>query len=293
LLLPDSARNRLTGVAVASAAYLSFGLLDACAKLLVRTLPVPEVVWLRFAAHVLFMLVPLAHAGGLRSARVRRPGLQLVRAAMLVSMTALNFWALQYLQLAETGAVQFTVPILVALLASWLLGERLGARRWAAVVVGFGGVLLIVRPGTQAFHPAILLSLANAVIYALFTLVTRRLAATDTPEATNVLSAVGAVVLIAPFAISGWRTPATATEWAAIAVAGLAGGTGHLFLAHAYRFAPASTIAPFMYQQILYMTGFGFLFFGDVPSSAVLAGGAVVVASGLYLIWREQRGAAA
>lgn len=289
MLLPDSARNRLTGIAVASAAYLCFAVLDASAKWLVRSLPVVEVVWLRFAGHLLLMLPLVARSGDLRLSAVRRPGLQFLRAMMLLTMTGLNFWALQFLQLAETGAVQFTVPIMVALFGAWLLAERLDGGRWLAILAGFGGVLLIMRPGTQGFHPAILLSVGNAVVYALFTLLTRRIAATDPPATTNLLSASGAVVLIAPFALSQWQTPTQPLQWAAIALTGIAGGLGHLLLAHAFRYAPASTIAPFMYQQIVYMMALGFLLFGDVPGQAVVVGACVVVASGLYLIWRERR----
>ncbi len=291
MLFPDSARNRLVGIGFASTAYLCFATLDTCAKVLVASLPVIEIVWLRFAVHSVIMAVPLARTGGLRLREVHRPWLQLLRALMLPTMTGLNFWALQYLQLAETGAVQFAVPILVALFAAWLLAERLDAGRWIAVLVGFAGVLVIVRPGTQGFHPAILIALVNAVIYALFSLLSRRLAATDPPSVTNMLSALGATLMIAPFALSVWTTPDTLLQWALILVMGTAGGLGHLSYAQAHRYAPASTIAPFMYQQIIYMILFGWLVFGDLPSAAVVLGAAIVVASGLYLLWRERRSA--
>lgn len=290
MLFPDSARNRLLGIGLASGAYFCFATIDVCAKHLVQALPVLQVVWLRFAVHAVLMLLPAARGGAaLRWRDVRSPWLQFVRAMMLPAMTALNFWALQYLQLAVTGAVQFAVPILVALFAAWLLSERLDPGRWIAVVVGFAGVLVIVRPGTEGFHPAILIALANAVLYALFNLLTRRLAATDPPGLTNTLSALGAAVLIAPFALAVWEAPGSLLQWAVIVVMGTAGGVGHLWLAQAHRYAPASTIAPFMYQQILYMTMFGWLVFGDLPGAAVLGGAAIVVASGLYLLWREQR----
>lgn len=290
MLFPDSARNRLLGIGLASGAYFCFATIDVCAKHLVQALPVLQVVWLRFAVHAVLMLLPAARGGAaLRWRDVRSPWLQFVRAMMLPAMTALNFWALQYLQLAVTGAVQFAVPILVALFAAWLLSERLDPGRWIAVVVGFAGVLVIVRPGTEGFHPAILIALANAVLYALFNLLTRRLAATDPPGLTNTLSALGAAVLIAPFALAVWEAPGSLLQWVVIVVMGTAGGIGHLWLAQAHRYASASTIAPFMYQQILYMTMFGWLVFGDLPGAAVLGGAAIVVASGLYLLWREQR----
>jgi drug/metabolite transporter (DMT)-like permease len=289
MLKADSARNRLVGIGIISVTVACFAVLDASAKWLVRSLPVIEVVWLRFVVHVLFTGALLAPRHGRALLRTRHPRLQLLRAAMLFSMTALNFWALQYLQLAETGAVQFAVPILIALFGAWLLHERLDAGRWAAIAVGFCGVLLIVRPGTGGFHPAILLSVCNAVIYALFNLLTRRLAAVESPEATQFLSALGAALLLTPFGIAAWRPPASGGEWALIGLMGAAGGLGHWFLAAAHRFAPASVLAPFLYQQVLWMTLFGWLVFDDVPGTAVVLGTAVVVASGLYLILRERR----
>jgi drug/metabolite transporter (DMT)-like permease len=207
---------------------------------------------------------------------------------MLPSMTALNFWALQYLQLAETGAIQFAVPILIAVFGA-VLGERLDLHRWAAVMAGFLGVMLIVRPGTEAFHPALLLSLGNAVLYALFNLLTRRLVRTESAEATQFLSALGALVAFAPFALVVWRTPQSAAEWGVILLTGFAGGLGHYLLAIAHRYAPATVLAPFMYLQILWMALLGYLVFGDVPGPAVVAGAAVVIASGLYLLDRERR----
>ncbi|HMS81682.1 MAG TPA: DMT family transporter, partial [Burkholderiaceae bacterium] len=206
MLKADTARNRLLGIGLVSVTFVCFAVLDTTAKALVRTLPVVEVVWLRFVGHVAFTALLLAPRHGRGLLRTAHPRLQLLRGAMLFAMTGLNFWALQYLQLAETGAIQFAVPLLIALFGAWLLGERLDAGRWIAIAVGFVGVLLIVRPGTRAFHPAILLSIGNAVLYALFNLLTRRLAASDRPEATQFLSALAAATL-APIAFAdlpGW-----------------------------------------------------------------------------------------
>ncbi|MDW8468463.1 MAG: DMT family transporter [Burkholderiales bacterium] len=289
---PDAARARLAGIGLISATVLCFALLDAGAKWLVRTLPVAEVVFLRFFAHVLFTTALLAPRHGLRLARTRRPGLQLVRAAFLPAMTALNFWALQYLQLAETGAIQFSVPILVALFAAPLLKERLDWRRWAAIVAGFAGVLVILRPGMQGFHPALLVALANALLYALFNLLTRHLAAYDSAETTQFISGIVATVAVAPFAFAVWQTPASGAEWALAAAIGVAGGLGHYFLALAHRHAPASVLAPFLYQQIVWMMLLGYAVFGDVPDAPVIVGCAIVIASGAYLLQRERAGPA-
>ncbi len=291
MLQADNARNRLIGIGLVSSTFLFFALLDCGAKWLVRTLPVVEVVWLRFVSHVIFTALLLAPRHGLNLVRSRRPGLQLVRSLFMPVMTALNFWALQYLQLAETGAIQFTVPILIAIASGPLLGERLDARRWLAIMVGFAGVLVILRPGMQGFHPALVLSLINAVLYALFNMMTRKLAAYDPPEATQFLSALGATVVMAPFALAAWQTPNTGLEWAVACLIGVAGGLGHYLLAMAHRFAPASVLGPFLYQQIVWMVLFGYLVFGDVPAGPVVLGAAIVIGSGLYLLYRERRGA--
>jgi drug/metabolite transporter (DMT)-like permease len=288
VLHSDNSRNRLIGIGLVSATFLFFALLDCGAKWLVRTLPVFEVVWLRFVTHVLFTTALLAPKYGMTLVRTKRPGLQLVRSLFMPVMTALNFWALQYLQLAETGAIQFTVPILIAIASGPLLGERLDARRWAAILVGFAGVLVILRPGTQGFHPALVLSLINAVLYALFNLMTRKLASYDPPEATQFLSAVGATIAMAPFALASWQAPSTGLEWTVLCLIGIAGGLGHYFLALAHRFAPASVLGPFLYQQIVWMVLFGYLVFGDVPAGPVVVGAGIVIASGLYLLYRER-----
>jgi drug/metabolite transporter (DMT)-like permease len=289
MLQLDTPRGRRIGIGLVTLATLCFATLDACAKWLVQSLPVFEVVWLRFLTHSLLMSVLLAPVYGRELVRVRNPRLQLLRALMLGAMTALNFWALQYLQLAETGAIQFSVPLLIAVISAGWLSERLDARRWCAIVVGFAGVLLVIRPGSHAFHPAILLSVLNAVLYALFNLLTRRMASTESPASMQLMSAIGATIVIAPFALLHWQTPADPISWLFIGVCGLCGGLGHYCVAKAHRYASAAMLGPFLYQQIVYMALWGWLVFAQVPDAFVVAGSLVVVASGLYLLWLEMR----
>lgn len=289
LLARADARQRRIGIALVSLATLCFAALDACAKWLVQSLPVAEVVWLRFAAHTVLMAAILAPTRGAALLRVASWRLQGLRALMMVTMTALNFAALRHLQLAETAAIQFSVPILIAVISAVFMHERLDARRWLAIGAGFAGVLLIVRPGGQGFHPAIVLSLLNAVLYACFNLLTRRMAASETPESMMWLSALGAAVAIAPFAFVQWQWPSGWLTWAVIAASGLTGGLGHLCVARAHRHASAAVLGPFIYQQILYMSFWGWLVFNQVPDLFVVAGAAVVVASGLYLLWLEMK----
>ena len=201
----------------------------------------------------------------------------------------MNFWALQYLQLAETGAIMFLAPIMVALLGVRLLGEHLDTGRWIAIVVGFVGVLVILQPGSRGFHPAMLVSLLQTTIYACFILLTRYLASVG-PARKHQLPVRARVDHRHRAVRAGcvWQMPASALEWLLVIVTGITGGLGHYLLAVAHRFAPASTLSPFIYQQILYMSLLGYLVFGDVPRPAVVVGAAIVVASGLYLLVRER-----
>jgi drug/metabolite transporter (DMT)-like permease len=290
VLQADSAKNHLTGIGLISLTYVFFALLDGSAKWLVQTVPVLMVVWLRFLSHTLIasaLLFPMRGRALLRTSHLRW---HIARGFMFCAMTGINFWALQFLQLTVTAAIFFTVPLLIALVSAPLLGEKLDARRWAAILLGFAGVLVIVRPGSAAFHPAMLLAMLNAVLYAAFNVMTRKLAAYDSPETIQFLPAAVASVLLAPFALAAWQAPPGWFEWLLLVLMGVFGGTGHHLLAMAHRYAPASTLAPFLYQQILYMALFGYLVFGSVPDRETWIGAGIVVASGLYLFARARRG---
>ena len=289
MLQADSSRNRLTGIGLVSLTYLLFSLLDGSAKWLVGSIPVIMVVWLRFVTQVVILGAVLFPLRGLSLVRTAHLRWHVLRALMFVGMTGINFWALQYLQLTVTSSIFFTVPIIIALVSAPLLGEKLDRGRWAAIISGFVGVLVIVRPGSADFHPAMLACVVNAVLYALFMLMTRRLAAYDSPETIQYLPAIGAALLLTPFALAAWQWPDTWLQWTVACLLGVLGGAGHYLLALAHRYAPAGVIAPFLYQQVLYMALFGYLVFGDVPSAAVWAGAAIVIGSGLYLFSRERR----
>jgi drug/metabolite transporter (DMT)-like permease len=288
LLHADSAANRLIGIAVISGCYVTFTLLDGSAKWLVGSMPLVMVVWLRFMLHALIggaVLLPLKGRALLKTRHMRWHAL---RALMFTAMTGVNFWALQYLELTVTSSIFFTVPLIIAMISAAMLGERLDRGRWLAIIAGFLGVLIIVRPGSAAFHPAMIASMANAAMYAVFMMMTRRLAAYDSPETIQYLPAVGAAVLLTPFAIAAWEWPDTWIEWTVACLLGVLGATGHYMLALAHRYAPSHVLAPFLYQQVIYMALFGYLVFGDVPAPAVWLGSAVVVGSGLYLFHRER-----
>ena len=289
MLHADSARNRLTGIGLVSLTYLVFALLDGSAKWLVGSMPVIMVVWLRFAIHTLIAGAVLFPLRGLSLIKTNHLRWHLIRGLMFMAMTGINFWALQYLQLTVTSSIFFTVPLIIAVLGAPLLGEKLDRGRWLAIITGFAGVLVIVRPWGADFHPAMLASVVNALLYAVFMMMTRRLAAYDSPETIQYLPAVGAAIGLAPFAIAAWETPDGWLEWTVACLMGVLGGLGHYLLALAHRYAPASVIAPFLYQQVIYMALFGYLVFGDVPGPGVWIGAPIVIASGLYLFAQERR----
>ncbi len=285
----DTARNRLVGIGLVSLTYLIFSLLDGSAKWLVQGMPVVMVVWLRFFSQVVFAGAVLLPRRGLAVVRTRHLRWHLLRTAMAVVMTAMNFVALQYLQLTVTSSIFFSSPIIIALISAPLLGEKLDPAKLLAIAAGFCGVLVIVHPWSADFHPAMLLSVLNAFLYAGFMMTTRHLAAYDPPDTIQFLPAVGATLVLAPFAFFGWEWPDSWREWTVACLLGVFGGVGHHLLALAHRYAPSSVIAPFVYQQVIYMALFGYLVFGDVPGTSVWVGASIVVASGLYLFSRERK----
>ncbi len=283
----DTSANRRIGIAFFSLATLMFASLDGVAKWLVLSLPVVQVVWVRFFLHTVITGAVLVPQLGLCLFKTKHPKWQIMRGLMLATMTGTNFWALQYLQLAQTGSVQFSVPILIALISVIGFGEKLDTGRWIAIFIGFVGVLVIIRPGTEAFHPAILLCVIGAILYASFNILTRRLARDDHPGATQWTSAFVASVVLAPFALWQWQMPHGWLQWSLLILTGCLGGFGHWAIASAHRYASAAVLGPFLYQQIIYMTLLGWLIFNQVPDHFMVVGTLIVVAAGLYLLWRE------
>jgi drug/metabolite transporter (DMT)-like permease len=280
----------LEAIALLIGAVTLFTALDTVAKLLVtrHAIPVTQIVWLRFVGQVCYMLA-IAWFLGTRGLFVtRKPGWQLVRSVLMVMTTTCNFIALQTLRLDQTVTITFLAPLVVALLAGPLLGEWVGWRRGVAILVGFGGVVIALQPGSAPLNAAVLVSLTGMVAYALFMLLTRHLSAFDPPFVTLFYSMIVGTVVSTPLAVSTWVQPGDALAWVMLASLGALGGAGHLLFIHAYARAPASTVSPFLYVQLLTMVAAGYLWFGDLPDAWTLAGACVVVASGIYLVHRER-----
>jgi len=283
-------RRRLQAIALMCGACALFSCLDAAGKYLVGSMDPLEIVWARYtSAFLVAFLVsnPLTRPGLLTT---RRPGLQIGRSALLLGSTAFNFFALRYLQLDQALAITFSTPFFVTLLSGLILGEWAGWRRWTAIGVGFAGVLLVARPlSPSGLHPAALLSLAGALCYAVYNISTRVLARTDSNHTTLFYSNLVGTLAMLPVLPFVWRAPESPLAAVLMIMTGVLGSLGHYLLIAAHRLATASVLAPFIYVQLIWATAWGYLVFGDVPDRWTLGGAAIVIGSGLYILYREHK----
>lgn len=282
--------SRLKAVGLVTLAVMMFACLDGTAKYLVSVeqLPVGQIVWMRFFSHFLLALVAFGLVNVRRLLLTRKPAHQLARSVLMLSSTLLNVIALRYLRLDQTTTILFLAPLTVALLAGPALGEWVGWRRLIAILVGFTGILVAIRPGFATFHPAFLLSLGCMFSYSCYILITRYLAAYDTSEATLFYSTLVGTIFLVPWAVMDWVWPADVFTWIVLLSLGFWGGIGHYVLILAHRWAPASAIAPFIYVQLVAVTVIGYLVFGDLPDVWTITGSGIIVASGIYLLHRER-----
>jgi drug/metabolite transporter (DMT)-like permease len=281
--------NRPKAVLYMLLAVTLFAFLDSAAKLSGREVPTLEVVWFRFAVHFLLVAAVLNPWRAPHAWRTRAPKLQLLRAGVQIFCTGLNFLALGYLQIAQTLSIQFTTPIFVTILSIFFLSEQVGRYRWFAIFVGFAGVLVVTRPGMDGFHWAFGISLISVMVGASYNILTRRLAATESPGSMLlIMAAFPAIVLlfVMPFI---WSWPKSGYAWTVLFATGFFGAISHFFMIQAHRFAPASFLAPLQYAQFLAVILLGFLIFGDVPTIYTFAGAGIVIASGLFIWYRESQ----
>ncbi len=284
------AQHPLRGILLFMLALMLFALLDATSKHLTASFAVPLLVWARYTLHFLIMLIFVAPSLRLQLVRTDNLALQVVRALALVGTTGFAMMAFRSMPLAEATAVLFLSPLLVTLLAGPFLGERIGAGRWAAVIVGFAGVLLIARPGGALNLAGILWALAGAACYAVYQLLTRRLSHAEHPLTLLFYTAlVGTAVMSLALPWFWFEFSPSPLQWLQIASLGFYGGVGHFILIRAFRLAPASTLTPFGYTQLIWAGLLGWLVFGHIPDTMTAAGMAVIAASGLWLALGERR----
>lgn len=282
-------RQRLTGIALMCAAVALFAVLDTTAKYLNTQMDALQIAWGRYtSAFVLTLIVsnPFTHTGLLRTGNVK---LQLTRSVLLVASTVLNFLALRWMQLDEVLSIIFTFPFIVAMASGPLLSEWLGWRRWAAICFGFGGVLLITRPGFAEFQPAALFSLAATTCYGFYAVITRIVSRVDSNQTSLFYSNLIGALIMLPVIPFVWQTPENWIITLMMIATGVLGSAGHFCLISGHKLAPASVLSPFIYTQLLWVVILGYLVFDHVPNGWTLAGAGMVVGSGLYLLYRERQ----
>ncbi|MCW9046326.1 MAG: DMT family transporter [Alphaproteobacteria bacterium] len=264
---------------------LSFITMDSIVKYLVQTYPVTQVVWGRYTFHGVLLAIYLGPR--LSSVlRTKRLGVQLGRSLLLFLTTALFFAGLQFVPLVSAASIMFVTPIVVTALSVPLLKEKVGPYRWAGVIVGFMGAMVIIRPGSDVMQLAALLPLSAAFLYALYQITTRSMAGGDSVMTTALYTSVAGTVIASIAVPFDWVTP-DLVGWLLLALTGLLGGIGHLLLIRAFDFAPAATLSPFGYSNLIWATSFGYLFFDELPDYWTILGAAIIASSGLYIFYRE------
>ena len=261
--------------------------MDAIAKHLTESLAIPQILGVRFAIFFCFALMLAAPRGIRVTARSERPKLQILRGLILITEMSCFIYAFSLMPLADVHAIAAVSPLMVMAIAAIFLGERIGHRRWIAVGVGFVGVMIIIRPGGSVFDPISLIPLGAAFGWAVYQALLRIVAAGDSPQTTTLYTAgVGIIAfnLISPFV---WSPPDLET-WIGLITIGILGSIGHFLLPVAYRLAPASTLQPFAYIMPLWATVMGWLVFNHLPDQWTMIGGSVIIASGLYALYRER-----
>jgi drug/metabolite transporter (DMT)-like permease len=286
LPLSSAKSSALAGIGFMLVAVFLFGVNSATGKWLVAKYPVGEFLLLR-ATMTLLLLAPFVwRAGKAAFVRAPRPGLQILRIALASAEVAMFFWAVSHMPLADTQTFYLAGPIYVTALSVVLLGEPVGWRRWTAVLIGFTGVVIALRPSSASFTLPALIALGGSILYALLMITTRMLRETD----DSILMATqffGIFVFSAASAPFAWITP-DASDVMLFAGVGLTSVIALFCVVRALKLASASVVVPYQYTLILWSVGFGWLIFGEVPAASTIVGAAVIVGAGLYIFWRER-----
>jgi drug/metabolite transporter (DMT)-like permease len=284
-----ASENKAKGAILMLIAVSLFACLDSTAKLASRSVPAIEAVWFRFTIHFILVALVMNPWRSASAWRTTSPKLQIARAAIQIICTGLNFLALSYLQIAQTLSIQFVGPIFVTLLSVLFLGEVVGRYRWAAIFVGFLGVLIITRPGFGTLDPAFGLIILSVLIGASYSILTRRLAATESPGSMLLIMAAFPAAILAPLMPFVWVWPPRLIDWLPLIGTGVFGAVSHYFYIEAHRYAQSSFLAPLQYFQFFAVLVLGFVIFGDIPTIWTLVGTLVLIGSGLFIWYRERK----
>lgn len=281
--------NPLTGIILMLFAFFIFSLIDVNAKWLVLLgLPSLQMAFMRYIGHFVISTT-LISSGGFSLSRfgTNHAGLVVLRGTLLMVATICNFIAIQYISLTLTATILFSAPLIICALSWPLLGERVGIWRWSAILLGFCGILIAMRPFGDSFHIATLLSLFGAFCFALYQLLTRKLSGIVANETMQFYTGFIGTAALLPAAVLLWESPETVFGWAQMISLGILGWFGHEILTRAHGFAPSSTLSPFGYSFILYMTVGSYLIFDQAPDGWMIVGAVIIIISGLIIWFRE------
>ena len=284
---PARADRPFRGIALILASTVFLGTSDVTAKYLSATLPSIEIAWIRFLVFALIMVPAMVPGSPVFALPTERFGLQLMRGAALLGSSLFFISGLRFLPIAEASATGFVSPLFVTALSIVFLGESVGLRRWIATGVGLIGVLIILRPGSSAFHPAAVFPLVSALAWALTLIMTRMLSGRERALTTMTYSSITGLVILSALVPLVWVAPTWHDLLFGILI-GVASTAGQWIVVLAFRYADASVLAPFSYTQLLWVSILGFIVFGEVPDVWTVIGAAFVVASGLYTAHRER-----
>jgi drug/metabolite transporter (DMT)-like permease len=284
-LLGDPAR---AGILLVIAASFGFASMDAMSKVLAQDHAILQILWFRYMVFTVFALAIARRRGVWRTLISQRPWLQAFRALLLVAENAVFVLAFRYLPLADVHALGASAPLMVVALSVVLLGETVGIRRWSAVLVGFVGVLIIIRPGLQEIEWPLLIPLVGALMWALYQILVRLCSRTDGSDTTLLWSALvglAATSVTGPFV---W-VPPDREAWVLLVVLAVAGSIAHYALIKGLQLAEASAVQPYTYTLLVFAAFWGLAVFGDIPDAWTILGATIIVGSGLYTWYRERQ----
>lgn len=285
---PQSRPRPLIGVALMLMAMMLLPYLDVVAKFLGQQgMPVMQIVWARMAFGALLTLPFVLKHGGPAAIRPDQPWYHTLRAALLIAATFLFFSALKYLPIADALAIFFVQPLILTAISPFVLGEKVGPRRWAAVCVGFIGTLIIIRPGMAEVNPGTFYALGAGAALACYFAMTRRIAGRAPAMVTTFHTSLIGTVLTTALIIGTWQTP-TPAQWGLLFLIGLIATVGHYCIVRAYDHAEASLLAPLAYTEMVMATFAGWWFFGDLPDGYTLLGVSILIACAIYISVRER-----
>lgn len=275
------------GIALILASTVFLGTSDVTSKYLSTTLPSIEIAWIRFLVFALIMVPAMLPGSPLYSLRTSQRRLQLWRGVAVLGSSLLFISGLRFLPVAEASATSFIAPLIVTALSIVFLGEKVGLRRWIATAVGLMGVLIILRPGTSAFHVAAFFPLVSATAWAFTLVMTRMMSGKEHAATTMAYSSIVGFALISALVPLVWVNPTWHDLMFGILI-GVFSTAGQWIVVLAFRYADASVLAPFSYTQLLWVSILGFFVFGEVPDVWTTTGAVIIVSSGLYTAHRER-----